>query len=254
MGALILFIFILILILTILIMGFIAYYKISKKAKEFSQMAFGTTDIKKGFQQLELEEERTPKSVSGMTSLMLPRITNDFNQFNFNEMKEKAEVILVSYLQCITNHSSLTDSSANSELKEQLDQYQKMLRNRGLTEHFDRVHIHQTAIRDYKNTAGRCIISFQTSLECYHYITNDSGTVTEGHKDRKYQTRFNMDMIYVQDRSITENEHDQALGLNCPNCGAPITALGSKTCAYCGSPILEINRNIWTFSNIEESR
>ena len=39
---------------------------------------------------------------------------------------------------------------------------------------------------------------------------------------------------------------------NCPNCGAPISTLGSKVCEYCGTPIVELNIYAWTFSNIEE--
>lgn len=129
-----------------------------------------------------------------------------------------------------------------------------MLDAKGLKEHYDAIHIHQSEIHNYQKKAGRCIVTFQTSLECNHYITNRQGIITSGKKDRKYQTRFNIDMIYVQDRSLMESEHDQTLGMHCPNCNAPITALGEKHCAYCGSPIIEINMNIWTFSNIEERR
>lgn len=49
-----------------------------------------------------------------------------------------------------------------------------------------------------------------------------------------------------------ENDLDHGLGLNCPNCGAPISTLGHKHCEYCGSPVIEYNINVWTFSNVEE--
>ena len=39
---------------------------------------------------------------------------------------------------------------------------------------------------------------------------------------------------------------------NCPNCGAPLTHIGSKNCRYCGTPIVEYNIKVWTFSAVKE--
>jgi len=68
----------------------------------------------------------------------------------------------------------------------------------------------------------------------------------------KFQAKYNIDLIYIQDRNLVNNELDQALGLNCPNCGAPISSLGAKVCEYCGTPVIEINIHVWSFSDIEE--
>lgn len=246
-------IIILVLILAILIAGFIAYFTIRKKVRDFSEMAFGTTDIKKGFEDLKLQEEITPKSVSGMTSLLLPKICADFEHFNFNEMKEKAENVLLSYLRSITERRSSLCIGGSTELIEQSELYIQMLSKRGLTEHFDRVHIHQTEIHRYRNTQGRCIVTFQTAFECYHYLTDETGKVVEGYKDHKHQTKYNVDMIFVQDSTVTDSEHDMALGLVCPNCGAPLTSIGEKqVCEYCGTSVSIIDRNLWTFNHVEK--
>ena len=58
-------------------------------------------------------------------------------------------------------------------------------------------------------------------------------------------------MVYIQDRSIM-NEYDTALGVNCPNCGAPVSSLTAKFCAYCGTEIVEFNIRAWSFCNVEE--
>ena len=42
------------------------------------------------------------------------------------------------------------------------------------------------------------------------------------------------------------------LGLNCPNCGAPLPGLGAKKCIYCDTPIVEYNLRVWNFSRVEE--
>ena len=105
-----------------------------------------------------------------------------------------------------------------------------------------------------RKNAGRCVVTFQTSLACMHYRKNTEGAITEGSTEYTYQTRFNTDLIYIQDREIVEKESDRALGINCPNCGAPISSLGAKFCEYCGTAIVELNIHAWSFSHIEECK
>lgn len=46
------------------------------------------------------------------------------------------------------------------------------------------------------------------------------------------QKKYEVDLVYIQDERMVEDEWDYRLGLNCPNCGAPIAALGAKVCEY----------------------
>ena len=97
------------------------------------------------------------------------------------------------------------------------------------------------------------MVTFQSSLECFHYTTDlGDNSVKDGSKEYKYQTRYNVDLIYIQDRNKVENELDHALGINCPNCGAPLSTLGAKVCEYCGTPVVTVNLYAWTFNNVEE--
>lgn len=245
-------IIILVLILVIIIAAFLGVRYIQRKVRKFSQMAFGTDDIFEGAEQMKKEYSTTPKSVSAMTSLLLPKISADFPSFEYNEMKERAENVLTSYLRAVTEKKMGLLHDVNEELERQLENHINMLSANGLREHFDMVKIHRTEITSYKKSAGQCIITFQTSLECYHYITEGSSKITEGSKEYKYQTRFNTDLIYIQNPDLIRDEAEDAWGINCPNCGAPITSLGHKKCEYCGTPVIEINRRAWSFSNIEE--
>ena len=56
--------------------------------------------------------------------------------------------------------------------------------------------------------------------------------------------------IYI----IDENKIDYhaRVGLNCPNCGAPIKNLGLKTCDYCGSGVIDIVKKTWFLNNFRE--
>lgn len=245
-------IIILILILAVILSIYCGIRYLQHKTRRISQTLFGTSDITQAAQQLKQEYATTPKSVSGMTRLLLPKLASDFPDFQYDEMKERAENVLIQYLRAITerNPSILTDG--NTELNQQLENHIQMLSTKDLWEHFDQIKLHRTEINQYRKTAGRCIITFQTSLECYHYVTDLSSSIKEGSNDYKYQTKYNTDLIYIQDRNLVENELDNALGINCPNCGAPLSSLGAKVCEYCNTPIIEINIHAWSFCNIEE--
>lgn len=244
---------ILCLILIIMVVGIVIFLYIRNRAREFSRELFGTEDIKKAAKELQVEYSSTPKSVSAMTSLLLPKISEDFPDFNYNEMKVRATNVLTSFLAAITAGSVGLLKDGNAELKQKLTDYIGSFTEKNLREHFDSVQLHRTEISQYRKSEGRCIITFQTSLECFRYTTDLSdGSIKSGSTEYKYQTRYNVDLIYIQDRSKIKSEFDHALGVNCPNCGAPLSSLGAKTCAYCGTPIVTFEFYAWTFNNIEE--
>jgi len=245
-------IIILVLIIIIIVAIYCGVSYLRKKTREVSRALFGTEDLKEGIEKRNVEIATTPKSVSAMTRLMLPRITTDFPDFQYDEMKERAENVLIGYLCAINGRNSSLLPEGGSELKEQLQYHLQMLDSQSQKEHFEQIKIHRTEISQYRKAEGRCIITFQSALECLHYINDADGQVVKGDKTYKYQTRYNVDLIYVQDRDLVENERERALGMNCPNCGGPLSSLGAKVCEYCGTPVAEINIHAWTFSNVEE--
>ncbi len=242
----------LVLLLVIIIIAYVAYRKISQKVRSFSRAAFGTTSITKGAEQMRQQMATTPKSVSGMTQLVLPAITKDFPDFNYNEMKERANNVLTSYLRAVNDRNASILQDGNEEIKNQLENHIQMNAGKNLHEHFEQIRIHVTEINQYRKTAGKCIVTFQTALQCYHYVTNQNNQVVSGSKDMMYQTKYNVDLVYIQDRNLVNNSYETALGVNCPNCGAPISSLTAKFCEYCGSGIVEFNVKAWSFCNVEE--
>lgn len=245
-------IIILVLLLILLggVIGVILYVR--AKVRKFSKELFGTEDITKSAQKMREEYAAHEKSVSGMTSLLLPKIVKDFPGFNYNEMKSRSDNVIKSYLRAINENNPAVLKDGNQELKSQLENHIEGLRGMGRREHYENIDLHATEIHSYRKQAGRCIVTFQTSLACMHRIEEESGKLVSGSKEYKYQTKYNIDLIYVQDRNLVENELDDALGLNCPNCGAPISALGAKVCEYCGTPVIELNIHTWTFSHVQE--
>lgn len=246
----------LILLLAVIAILFLVYKKISKKIKRetgnFARMAWGTNSISEGIDKMQWEYSATPKSVAAGTSMYLPMITKDFPEFHFEEMKERANNVLTSYLRAVDGKKAALLTEGTDELKEQLWMYIEMLNQKELKEHFERIHIHRTEIYRYVKAAGRCTVVFQTAVEYIHYV-EQNGKIKSGRTEMKEQGRYNIEMIYIQDRDMIEDTRDYALGVNCPNCGAPISNLGAKECEYCGTPVIELNIKSWNFSKISRA-
>lgn len=242
----------LLLILVIVASVYAVYRKITRKIRSFTRQVYGTSNLQDTMAKMKSEYSSTPKSVSAITSLCLPKIMRDFPDFSYDEMKTRANNVLTSYLSSISAGNASLLSEGNSDLKQKLANHIADLKNNGQKEHFDRAKIHQTEISQYRKADGKCIITFQSSIEYLHYLLDKNGALQSGDKDFKFQSRYNVDLIYIQNRELVEQTTESGLGIKCPNCDAPITSLGAKVCEYCGSPIIEFNIKAWSFSNVTE--
>lgn len=228
----------------------ILVWRIKRQAIQISQELLGTDDLMDGFKLIEEEYASTPKSISAMTSLYLPKIAKDFPQFEYYEMRGRAENVLNSYLEAIDEHRTEILQDANEQLRRKLEDYLLAMDDAGKREHFEQKKVHQIEIADYQKRNGRCIITFQAAIQYYYYVLDKNETIIAGSKDRLTQAKYNIDMIYIQNQEQVDNGFDLSLGINCPNCGAPISGLGSKICEYCGTPVVELNIHAWSFSDI----
>lgn len=242
---------ILVLVLSLVGIGYYAYRSIRRKVKGFVRMAFGTDSLSKGIGQIESEYATTPKSISSATSLYLPQIMKDFPDFHYDEMKEKAENVLLSYLHSIDAGNAALLTEGTDELKEKLRFEIEMHRSQDEKAHYSQMKIHRTEIAQYRKQKGRCSIIFQSAIE-YYYYRDKSGNVLDGSRNTKTQAKYNVECIYIQDRNLIADTRDFALGVNCPNCGAPLSGVGAKVCAYCDTPIMEFNIRSWNFSEVKQ--
>ena len=196
-------------ILILFAAGFIgAIVYIRLRIWRISKSLFGTSSLAEGLKKAKQEAESAPKSLSGMTRLLLPRIQEDFPAFNWEEYRQKVRTDVRS---CIA------------------DKHDKP----------QEIELHETEISDYRNSEGTCYIRCQTSAG---YRT-DAGNWIE----KKYET----DLVYIQDVSKLPPTQT-GIGLNCPNCGAPIQTLGVKICPFCGTGITELNIRVWKVTGTRE--
>ncbi len=179
--------------------------------------------------------------------------------------------------------SKMSVSAVSEELRKQVELRIEDQRRRGVRESYRQVRIHQTEISRYQKEAGMCIIKLQSAVEYYYeeikkeeepgngagsWWVNESrnesrrsgkaeGARQRGNKKseiqdkiRKEQTRYNMELIYIQDLSKIK-DLATAIGVTCPNCGAPITRLGSKFCEYCGTGVMPVDVRVWKLHRVE---
>ncbi len=239
-------------IFLLLLIGVIIYIK--NKVTQVSRAVFGTESLVEGLKKVQDEYVETPKSVSGMTSILLPNIVHDFPDFHFEEMRERAEKILMAYLLSVHEGRVNLPDYANTDLEYQLEQHIQMLENNNQREHFLAASIHECQISNYTREKGKCCVTFQASIQYNHYIQDEVNRVVLGNQTVLEQSRYDIDLIYIQNREIVENVKDKSLGLTCPSCGAAITNLGQKFCEYCGTGIVELNINAWSFSDVRENK
>lgn len=226
--------------------GWVLFFVIKKRLREFSRAAFGTDSFQEGMERNLKELSDTPKSVSGMTRIYLPQVQEDFPEFSLEEMKRKSENFLISSLLAVTREDPEMLTEASADLKEQIRLWVENNRQQGVRERFQAVKIHQTEITRYKKEAGYCVLVLQSSIE-YQYSRQECGE-----KSRKIQTRYNQEWMYVQDISRVP-AHVRGISCSCPNCGAPVTNLGKKVCEYCGSAVIPVNIRAWSLNRIEEA-
>lgn len=241
----------LVLVIVLVLSGAYAGYRIKKGIRSFSRSVFGTDSLSKGLEAQAVQLSQTPKSVSGMTKIYLPQINEDFPQFNYHEFKQKAEQQLEDALYAVSLMDTSRLTGVSPAFLQQVQTQIEERRSAGEKERYQSVHIHRTEITAYVKKAGTCMITLQSAVEHVHYVENTAGEIVSGRKDLKEQTKYNSELLYIQDIEKAKAAVT-AVGVTCPNCGAPVTNLGIKKCSYCGAEVMELNIQVWMISRFYE--
>lgn len=212
------------------------------KIKTFTQRNLGISnfaELNDLIEKSEIEVENTPKSLTSMESIYLPKIKKDFPNLNVNELKRIAEKFIIEFLNSCESGDTLDDSYMSDKIKVLLQSKIEDYNKENI--HFDSIKIHRTVIGNYEYGDGIITILFNTSLEYYTYKSGESR--------KKVQDRFKTEFIYVIDNNKVGNVK-KSIGLNCPNCGAPVKKVGHKTCDYCGAGVVDIVKKNWILNNL----
>ncbi len=229
-----------------------AVIAIKRKIRQLSLSLFSTESLFDAIKEQSAEMSETPRSLHGMTSIYLPQITRDFPQFDYELYKSKAKSVLRSYLGALqSKDETMLSYDCSKTLRDNLKSIISDLNSREVNVFFKEIVIHDVQISRYIKTGATVTVLFELSVGYFAYTENKDGKVVFGSKDTKTQTVYEVGLVYVQNSEMPGA--GDAVGVNCPNCGAPVTNLGQKYCEYCSSSIVEINERVWSFETVQEN-
>lgn len=224
---------------------------IKRSITNISRNVFGTDSFSEGLNQQKMQMSETPRSLQAMTSIYLPQILKDFPQFDYAEYKAKTEALLESWFNTISSKKLMLKGECSQTLKSSAQAIIEDLNSRNINQIFNQIVIHNTEIARYIKTGSTVSIIFVSAVGYISYGEDENGNVVFGDKDIKQQTVYETELVYVQDVDKV-NTNGEALGINCPNCGAPVKNLGNKFCEYCGTGISEVNVRAWKYTSVRE--
>jgi hypothetical protein len=195
------------------------------------------------------EAKYRTKTISGMTSILLPKILSDFPNFNELEFYNKVETSIIGILNSITN-KKVSDIKELAEIRNNLNMIIESNNNNKIEEEYKDIIFHQHAIKSYKNSSGILEIEVNSSLE-YYYIKKVNGIV-KINNDYKKQTTFTTTFVYIYDPD-EYNINYSTLGIHCSNCSAPITNINTRICEYCNSKVDDINLRSWYITKYKDN-
>ena len=232
-----------VIIFIVFIIGLLFYFKMKIKSF-FQSFGFPSSSISEFIKAARLEDEDVPKSLSSMDTLYLSQIQKDFVGLNVDELKRKAEDILLNcYLAFEKKDSKMLDGKIKSFVDQMIEDYKDQ------NVHFKDLVIHKTVISNYKKEKGTASIFFSSS---YQYIKVSNGDdelddeaiilLDNEIENGDFSSESEDDVIDEIDEDEEElvKEVPTTFSIHCPNCGSPIRSLGEKRCSYCGSLVKEL--------------
>ena len=196
------------------------------------------------------DEYTRVKNISGLTSMLEPRILRDFPEFNRDLLFSQNEKNIRKILNGI-EAKSVAEIDSDSDLiyiEPQVRETIEDMKSNNIDEKFDNIEFNRSAISSYTKDDGKATIRVSTSLG-YYYDTNRKDR--KAYPDLKKQTRYTTEYVYVYDEAKL-NEKQLTISVHCKNCGAPITNLGDSHCEYCMAPVERINLRAWKMSSYKE--
>ena len=189
------------------------------------------------------EESALPKPISNLTPVYRPKIERDFPELGFANMENMAKNGLVSILNAVEAETAEGIGDASPRLVRQVGGIIDDNRSRGEHARYDDIRIHKISVSGYTRSERAAKADFEMSFEALCF-TEKGGLVSGGSKEKPSQLAARITLTYNQEAHSETTS--VVFGSSCPNCGAPVTAIGKeKHCPYCGSGLREISDRIW---------
>ena len=235
----------------VIFLGIIAFI-IYRKIKSFgNSIGFNNlNEIQELIKQGEYESKYNKKNATGMTKLLLPKIVNDFPNFNESELYNKVETSLMLIFKTL-EEKKISNNEELVLIKNNLNEIINDYKQNKISVLYGDIKFHRHALKYYKKDKGAMKITISTSLE-YFYEKKIGNKIINKKEDYKKQTAYTTEFIYVYN-PLEFSKGETLVGVNCPNCGAPVKSLNNKVCSYCGSGLEDINLKNWYIISYKEN-
>ena len=216
-------------ILLIIIAGggvFAAVRAIVRSATRVGNLASTVTEIIK---KADYEVETTPKSLSSAEPLLMDRIKRDFPEYNPELIRQRVMRDAKTFYESARAGKCLYEDGVSDQLRERLESFLP-------PDVAGDVQVHKVALVAYDDASQDRVLTFQAAAS----FRDGAGVTRQRRLILKYLAAWATD---------TENGVRKA---NCPNCGAPIPAVGSKVCRYCGTALKVWAGTLWLLTDAKE--
>ena len=233
----------------ILFLGGILYLKVkSMVPKEYRDEVTIRHAFKEG-KEIAQEERSRAKNASGITNLLVPQIRKDFSDFNETQFFELVERNLRTIFNIIEKKDISLLTNDLEPLRGNLTEKVRDLLENDISITYDDVVFHKHALRSYTKDHGVATLVISSSLEYYYYYKKGDKYIEK--KDYKKQTRYLSTLAYIYDKEKAKTSYS-VIGLNCPNCGAPLDGFQQTKCKFCGTHTIELDLKSWKFISYKE--
>lgn len=198
-------------------------YVVSRLARLFNRAEGLIDDIKDAG----IREEETPKSLNAMDSLLLPQILKDFPEYNRAVIMDRVIRDAKLFYESAVKGEMLFGDGASASLLSDLKLPEGVLGG---------VLVHRIALSAYDRSGRDRLITYQASAKY------------DGVDGRPHQTRLALKYIAASTADFAEKIEV----LKCPNCSAPVPAVGEKVCRYCGAALVAPAGAGWVLIDIKE--
>lgn len=213
----------------------------------------GVIQIKRGINTLstiqsmvEEESHQAPRQLQNLTQTYESIIKRDFPQFDVREFLSSAEIVMLSILNALESGAFNHTDNWSPNLKKHVLEILTDIDSKKEKWIFDDIHIHKSAISNYRTQTGSKTIIIQIAIQYRHGILKHGELISGNNEIKQY--KYELEAIYIQDPSKMGD--GSLFGHHCPNCGAPVKQVGDdKYCLYCGTGLIEINVRTWTFDH-----
>ena len=177
----------------------------------------------------DLEAETTPKSLSSAEPLLMDRIRRDFPEYNPELIRQRVTEDAKTFYESAQTGKCLYTDGVSDQLRERLSSYLP-------PDVAQDIRIHKVALAAYDDASQDRVLTFQAAAS----YKDPAGVTRQRRLVLKYLAAWSTD---------TESGVKKA---NCPNCGAPIPAVGAKVCQYCGTALKVWAGTLWLLTDLRE--